>query len=226
MQSVIALILFEEFYAKLRRTYRAIFLKNTMKKLVSQRIITITGLALIAVGLVLGYAPLKRVLGEREQQASASTIFEPPTTVITNQEIPEISGKPVHLTIQSIGYDGDVIDGNYNASNGSWTLSKDKAHFAIPSKPANNKEGNTFIYGHNNKYVFANMYKLKLGDRAQVITENGHIFTYEYYSLTVTNPEDTSLFNYAGPPILTIQTCSGSWYENRSLYAFKLVEVN
>lgn len=209
-------------------TYLDTYTSNgySMKNLLSQRTTALLGLLLIALGVVLGYAPLRRMFSERDQQVSASAVIVPPTeTVNTSEEEAAISGKPIHLTIDSIGYDGEVIDGTYNAADQSWTLSKDKPHFATPSTLANNKSGNTFIYGHNNKHVFAQLSKIQLGDQAVVTTDNGHRFIYEYYSLTVTSPQDTSLFSYDGPPVLTLQTCSGIWYENRSLYAFKLMEV-
>lgn len=196
-----------------------------MKKHISQRTIFVAGMTMLIAGLILGYAPLKRFIGERQQVASATTIVEPPRSETVSKETLEIAGKPIHLNIAAIGFDGDIVDGTYNANDGSWTLSKDKAHFALPSTLANNKAGNTFIYGHNNRHVFAALYKLKIGDRATVTTDNGHTFIYEYYSLTVTDPQDTSLFTYNGAPVLTLQTCSGVWYENRSLYAFKLMEV-
>lgn len=196
-----------------------------MKKSLSQRTIITAGILMVIGGLLLGYAPFKRIFDERQQKVSATGTIVPPTPEQSVVETAFVGGKPIHLSIASVSYDGEVVDGNYNASDQSWTLSKDKAHFATPSKPANNKAGNTFIYGHNNKYVFAQLSKLKIGDQAIVTTDNGHRFIYEFYSLTVTDPQDTSLFTYSGPPVLTLQTCSGVWYENRSLYTFKLMEV-
>jgi hypothetical protein len=35
-------------------------------------------------------------------------------------------------------------------------------------------------------------------------------------------PTDATLFEYKGKPILTIQTCSGVWYQNRQLFTFDL----
>jgi hypothetical protein len=34
-------------------------------------------------------------------------------------------------------------------------------------------------------------------------------------------PEDTSILNYKGPSMLTVQTCSGSFFEYRQLFSFK-----
>ncbi len=66
----------------------------------------------------------------------------------------------------------------------------------------------TFIYGHNRWAVFYKLLKVQPGDEAIVSTANGHTFTYKMTGQKVTQPTDTSLFHYQGPPILTLQTCS------------------
>ena len=90
----------------------------------------------------------------------------------------------------------------------------------------NNHDGNTFIYGHNNKYVFGRIKSLQPGQKAIVYTANNYMFTYSYLSNVVVEPGDTSVFDYTGPPILTIQTCSGNWNEKRQMYTFKFQNIN
>lgn len=132
------------------------------------------------------------------------------------------SGKPQQLVIAQAEIDIEVVDGLYDPETYEWTLSKDKAHYALMTPLANNQAGNTFIYGHNNKQVFTRLDKLTVGDEAVILTDNGR-FTYRLTQINEVNPDDVSLFEYRGPSILTIQTCSGSWYEKRKLFRFDFV---
>jgi LPXTG-site transpeptidase (sortase) family protein len=136
-----------------------------------------------------------------------------------------VSGKPVRIQIPALHIDLQVAEGRYNKQTNSWTLSNDKAHYAVNTPLANNAEGNTFIYGHNRKAVFSTLNRIKAGDEAIVTTDNGHRFTYKFRSAYETNPTDNSLFDYKGAPILTVQTCSGLWYQNRQLFTFNFENV-
>ncbi len=134
-------------------------------------------------------------------------------------------GKPVRLTITRLNIDLPIEDGIYNPEDGSWSLSGYHAQFAYPSAPANDSEGNTFIYGHNNKNVFGPLKKIEEGDMVQIFTDNGHVFSYKFEDAVNVKPDDTSVFSYKGPPILTIQTCSGNWNEWRRMFRFSFVKV-
>lgn len=183
----------------------------------------ILGLLFIAGGALLGYQPLLRVLNENQVIAEAThfNAQAPPS----QPEIPLIQGKPIRIVIPTLSIDLTVIDGFYNTKSKSWTLSSEKAQYATLTPYANNKQGNTFIYGHNNKKVFARLNKIQSGDKVTVYTDSGHMFTYIFKSALETNPYDDSLFHYIGPPILTLQTCSGLWYQNRQLFTFALSEA-
>lgn len=137
----------------------------------------------------------------------------------------EIVGTPIRLLVPAAEIDITVDNGYYDQQNQTWTLSEDRAYYATLSNKINNKEGNTLIYGHNLPSVFAALPQIQLGDKAYVYTDNGHKFTYSLHSTTETIPSDDSLFHYEGRPILTLQTCSGFWYQNRQLFFFKLEEV-
>ena len=50
------------------------------------------------------------------------------------------------------------------------------AHFALPSMPPNDKQGNTLIYGHNSWEVFGHIKELKPGDVVNYLPDNGHTF--------------------------------------------------
>lgn len=134
-------------------------------------------------------------------------------------------GKPLEINISSVSINLPVYDGQYDEKNKTWTLSTNAAHYALITALPNNVSGNTFIYGHNRKEVFSRLAGMKVGDRATITTDSGYTFVYRFRKSIETNPYDDSLFRYEGPPILTLQTCSGLWYQNRQLFTFDLVEV-
>ena len=135
------------------------------------------------------------------------------------------AGKPVRIVVPSVNIDLQVADGQYNQKTGEWTLSKDKAYYATITPFVNNIGGNTFMYGHNRRSVFASLMGVKTGDEVLVYTDNQKIFTYSFRDSKDVEPTDASLFAYEGKPILTLQTCSGTWYQNRRLFTFDFVNV-
>lgn len=145
---------------------------------------------------------------------------------------PIISGKPIRVVVteadNGLNIDLNVIDGAYDNATNSWSLSEKNAHFALPSVLANNTTGNTLIYGHNNKYVFGYLSAIHENKdaSAEVMTDNGHTFRYMFTTEHNVSPDDTSIFRYDGAPSLTLQTCSGSFFEYRQLFYFKLVQVD
>ena len=146
----------------------------------------------------------------------------------TEQKVVEISGTPVRITIPSEwNLDLPVIPGVYDPSSDSWTLSGYKAQFATASEPANNVGGETFIYGHNNDYVFGALRHVTptVGAEAFVYTNNGHEFAYTFQKTWSVGPYDVSTLNYQGPPVLLIQTCTGSFNELRTMYLFNFEKV-
>jgi len=145
-----------------------------------------------------------------------------PTVVVA----PEINtGRPSSLSIPSLGINLNVADGIYNPKTGSWTLSNNKAHYALNTVQPNDVQGNTLIYGHYRPGVFATLKSIKVGSEVQVRTDNGLTFTYKYTGNRVVTPDDGSIFKYEGKPILTIQTCTGAFMQNRQLFNFEFVSV-
>ena len=136
-----------------------------------------------------------------------------------------IAGHPNHLNIPSLGMSLPIIDGFYNARTQQWTLTLDKVQYATITTPPNNSGGNTFIYGHYRSEVFARLHTIMIGAQAIINTDNNHKFTYQLEKVDVVPPTDDSLFFYQGSPILTIQTCTGTFFQNRQLFTFKLIQA-
>lgn len=194
-----------------------------MKK---QYVWPVIGVALLVAGIALGMEPFSGYLRERNVPRVSASPFDGKTAAQEPAEpVVYKEGVPVRLEVSSLGIDLEVAEGKYNTKSQTWTLSNDKAHYAVMTPPANNKAGNTFIYGHNRKGVFRDLSRIQLGDKAILTTANGHRFTYVFKGALETVPSDTALFEYKGKPILTLQTCSGAFYENRQLFTFDLEHV-
>ncbi len=187
----------------------------------------IGGLLLIGVGMILAIDPVTQLWRSHHVAHVGTSPFG--VVASTASALPAqasyFSGEPTRIRIPSLNIDLSVVDGYYNKTTKAWTLTKDKVQYATITPQPNNKSGNTFMYGHNRPGVFNTLNKIKVGDEAIVTTANGHTFTYKFRTAYETNPNDDSLFQYQGAPILTVQTCSGVWYQNRQLFTFDLVRA-
>jgi hypothetical protein len=138
-----------------------------------------------------------------------------------------ISGKPIKLVIEDSGIDVPVADGWFDSASGSWKIDTHRAHFAVVSSLANDKAGETFIYGHNTDDVFGALRNNtpQPGSKALVHTSNGHIFEYSFRNATSVAPRTITHFYNDGQPMLIIQTCTGAVDEWRTMFRFKFERV-
>lgn len=186
------------------------------------RIATILGLALLISGIWL-------LLDIRQsQQLTFQGIPTPPAanTFVPATSASEIEGQPSELLIPSLKIDISIIPGYYNSYNQTWTLTSNHVQYATITPPPNNEEGNTFLYGHDINPVFARLHNIPANAQAIIKTSNNHIFYYQLASIRTTDPLDDSVFTYHGKPILTLQTCTGVFYQYREFFSFNLVEVS
>lgn len=186
----------------------------------------IIGLCFVLAGLLMNSG---RLLGRLENHASQPFFSSPAASADTPSTTPApasfISGEPAHIDIPSVNISVDVEPGVFNTKSQTWSLSLTKAEYATVTPLPNNSNGNTFIYGHNRTAVFSRLLNVRAGDEAVITTANHHVFTYKMVSRQDTSPSDLSLFKYQGPPILTLQTCSGLWYQHRSLFVFEQIKA-
>lgn len=140
-----------------------------------------------------------------------------------------ISGKPIRISIDGTGINLPLIDGTYDATTDSWTLSKTAAQFADMSSPANNQQGTTFIYGHGTDAVFGAISQQHppLGTLAHVSTDTNRTFNYVLDDVHDYTPNDTSLLSdlTSGAPQLVVQTCSGALSQWRTMFIFQYKDV-
>ena len=135
-------------------------------------------------------------------------------------------GVPARITVPSVGVDLSVIIGSYDRATGSWTLTDTSAQYADQSMPLNNQRGNTLIYAHAVDELFGPLTALKKGDEAFATSVDGDRFRYRYLKREAVAPTHTSVVTEAGSPQLVLQTCSGSFSQNRELYYFKLESID
>jgi sortase (surface protein transpeptidase) len=138
-----------------------------------------------------------------------------------------ITGRPIRLVIPGSSIDIPVDEGYYNPNDATWTLSGYHAQFDMDSTLANNITGETFIYGHNNDFVFGALRHVtpQPGALAMLYTSNGHIMEYSFQKSYSVAPNDTTVLIYDGAPNLTIQTCTGSLNEWRTMFEFQFQKV-
>lgn len=151
--------------------------------------------------------------------------YDPQLPIVLTRAVVITAGTPVRIVVPRLNIDLPIDQGQYDEANQTWTLSGYRAQFAAASVVANNYQGNTFIYGHNNPYVFGKLKQIAPGDTMQLYTDNGYVFTYTYKSYADLQPNDGSVFQYSGPPVATVQTCAGAWNEIRRMYHFDFMEV-
>ncbi len=145
----------------------------------------------------------------------------------TKQPAEIITGQPTQITIKRLGIDLAVLDGDYNTADDSWTLSDTAAHFATITTLPNNKQGNTFIYGHNTDAVLAPVKDLVTGDLLKVRTTNGHVFNYTYSGDVTVSPDQTSVLSaYSATPQITLMTCQGINNETRRIMHFDFIGMS
>ena len=161
------------------------------------------------------------------QAVNSNSIIKPTTYVVkTDPSIAnEISGVPKKLIIPELNINLPIIPGYYNQKTQTWTLTVNMVQFATITPEPNNVEGNTFLYGHARAAVFANLHNISPDSEAIVETTNNHSFYYKLTSIKTVTPYNDSVFEYSGPPILTIQTCTGLFWQNRQFFTFSLVKV-
>jgi LPXTG-site transpeptidase (sortase) family protein len=186
------------------------------------------GTLFIASSLLLGVGTAFDQLGlsgrKHVDAQSQPAGFIPDSAIPTQTPKERIQGEPTQIRIPSVDVDLKVEPGYYDAASRSWTLTNN-AHFAAMSTQPNNIGGTTFVYGHNKRGVFAGLTDIKPGATAYISTASGKTFVYRYSAQNTVSPDDVWVLQNTARPTLLLQTCTGAWFQNRTLYTFEFVEV-
>lgn len=138
-----------------------------------------------------------------------------------------ISGTPVRIVVPAAAINLAVVPGTQDPKIGVWPVAAKQANYATSTAPVNNRQGQTFIYGHNNHLVFKSLLGLKPNDKALVYTQNGHVFTYLFTGAHDVTPDQSSIFKTMQQGTgLVLMTCDGNRFEYRHLMQFRLVAAS
>jgi LPXTG-site transpeptidase (sortase) family protein len=182
--------------------------------------------ATFALGIVLLVGGYGLLVYTRNHEATINVAPDVSSAVQLQHSASVIEGDPVRLQIPSLHMDLAVIKGYYSARTKQWTLTNDKVQYATITPKPNSESGDTFLYGHYRREVFANLHTIPTSAIAMVKTSNGHTFYYRLDNVKVVSPQQSaSIFNYRGKPLLTLQTCTGLFYQNRQLFTFRFYKV-
>ena len=156
-------------------------------------------------------------------------------TVLSKQAKAELStsqiGKPVRITIPSIGVDAFIENAGLNLL-GEMDVPKNPRNvswFDLGPRPG--EKGSAVVAGHfgwknNIPAVFDNLYKLKKGDELFIEDKNGLIiaFTVLESRIYFSQSDASKVFNTNdGNSNLNIVTCEGVWDKISKSYSGRLV---
>lgn len=121
-------------------------------------------------------------------------------TIIENKITSKYDG---YILFNSLNHKLLIKKGDYNE-----VLNNNLVLMISDKKVFNKKYGNIILAGHNNKYVFSKIYKLKINDEI-IISDFNNTYSYTVYKKDYINIKDTSILdNIYDKKILTLITCT------------------
>ena len=128
------------------------------------------------------------------------------------KEYKEVIDNIIEDKNQSI-YDGYIYIPKLNYKNVisiNNVLDENKIYMLSDKSIINNDYGNIILAGHNNKYVFSNIYNLYIGDEV-IISDFENKYSYIIYEIKYVNVKDKSVLdNVYDKRILTLITCTNN----------------
>lgn len=89
-------------------------------------------------------------------------------------------------------------------------LNENKIYMLSDKSIINKEYGNIILSGHNNKYVFSNLYKLNINDEV-IINDFKNEYSYLIYEIKYINIKDKSILdNVYNKKIITLITCTNN----------------
>ncbi len=138
--------------------------------------------------------------------------------------VPEV---PILVVIPSIGVESPVKEAGtywYDKQLYYETLPFVVAHYRMTAKAG--EKGNAVFSGHvtsrNAGNVFADLYKVQLGDEVHFYSEN-HEYSYVVTNIRLVDPTDVSVMNPTPDATATLITCAGEWIPAERQYSQRLV---
>ena len=133
-------------------------------------------------------------------------------------------GKPVYITISSVGIELEVKEGVYDSDKLEWSIDDGYAYWANLSDEPSLNLGNSLVYAHNKGNAFYFLKDLEYGDLISLKTEKGYTLVYQYVESRIVGPYDDDLFTWDDGNFLTLLTCYGFGSTQRKLYISEFIE--
>lgn len=144
-------------------------------------------------------------------------------TQTIDQTLDGISTKaalPVRIIAINADIDIPVTVGGF--VNDKWILSKNNALF-LPTSQMPGEGGNTILYAHKRKGLFATLKELSINDTITVYDLNGKTYTYKIYQKEDIKPDQMEKIQTNKNNTLTLFTCDGWFDENRLVVKASLI---
>lgn len=140
----------------------------------------------------------------------------------------KLAGAPQRIIIPALSIDLPVAAQSYSATAKTWPVAAGVANYAAETALINNSQGESLIYGHNNRQVFGPLLDIEPGAIVYVYTASGNIFKYSYTGSEDVTPNKLSVIEdmAKAPAGLKLITCDGPNFEYRRLMSFKLLQAS
>ena len=118
---------------------------------------------------------------------------------------------PTRIVIESVGIDIPVSEAEYTTT---WTLHSDGASH-LSTSPVPGSVGNSIIYGHNWSGIFANLVRVRPGERIQIVLSDGTTEVFEVHAIDVVAADAIEVLQKTTDIRLTLYTCTGLFDQDR-----------
>lgn len=163
-------------------------------------------LFLILTGISLSIAS---ILYSRIYRASVLSFEYVP---VAAAQTPEDSVGISRVVVSSVGISVPVVMGYIQDD--TWSIPKEAAaHLNTSALPG--AKGNTVLYGHDTKEVFAKLESVGIGDQVRVELEGGGVAVYVVTEIQEVSPTDISWVLPTESEVLTLFTCTGLFDQRR-----------
>ncbi len=176
----------------------------------------------------------ERVTAQVVPTATESPVPQPTATAVpTETPVPTATptpvkpGVPIRVIIPSINVDSPVKEAGtywYDRVLYYETLPFVVAHYKMTAKVG--EKGNAVFSGHvtsrNAGNVFANLYKMHLGDEVRFFSDENE-YHYVVTSIRLVAPNDVSVMDRTAGATATLITCAGEWIPSQHQYSQRLI---
>ncbi|MBA3723676.1 MAG: class F sortase [Candidatus Levybacteria bacterium] len=119
---------------------------------------------------------------------------------------------PVRITIDALAIDAPVSP--VVVENNKWPVTGKAASY-LAASPIPGEAGNSIIYAHNWKNLFANLTNAQTGEEVVITFADGSKKTFVISSTSTVTPDTSSILANANDTRITLYTCTGFLDTNR-----------